>query len=139
MLSYCTNHGFLLLAAPLVILSCGSPSDSNVTHTNVSCFLGSSDNRSCWEFALQGDGEVATIKSKCEDGSSFGSEGVFANRACTRSQSLATCSVVFEGIGPGTLYFYPNWSVGDSRELCSEILSGEFEATESMALAQVDD
>ena len=117
-------------------LACGGDSESDGGQQAVSCILDSTSEKSCWSFVGKSSEDVEVIRTKCEDGTGFGSEGTFEASACPVTQSIGSCSVVLEDFGAGTLYFYPQWDEAESANLCSDILSGTYSDSGDMSLVE---
>lgn len=120
----------------LLVNGCSSESDGDENQQTASCLLDSTSNESCWSFTNKTAELLATIKTKCEDGSGFGSKGIFSRSSCDTSRSIGSCYVVFEDLGAGTLYFLPDWGEQESAEVCVDILSGSYSDAGGMAIVR---
>ncbi|MFK7827297.1 MAG: hypothetical protein AB8G05_24345 [Oligoflexales bacterium] len=69
-------------------LACSSQSDDDENKQAASCLLDSTSQKSCWGFVDKSSEVVELIKTKCEDGTGFGSEGTFAYDQCQTSSSI---------------------------------------------------
>ena len=130
---------FCLCTCLILQLGCSSQSDDDESTGAASCLLDDTAKKSCWNFTGKSQSEIELIRTKCEDGTGFGSQGTFTNGECQITASIGSCFVVLEDLGEGTLYFFSQWSQEESSDICAEVLSGTYTDANDMSIARTWD